>query len=102
MGGCCWLLASAGEDMLVRVWDPLARELLWELDGHTGSVFHVTFGRCPDGRLLLAAGVSWRGHAGAGVGPAGAGTPVGTRRPHRQRVPRDVRPVPRWAAAAGF
>ena len=50
------LLASAGEDSLVRVWDPLTGKLLWELAGHTGSVFTVAFGRCPDGRLLLATG----------------------------------------------
>ena len=54
------LLASAGVDGAVRLWDPGSGTPVGEpLTGHTGlthPVFAVAFGALPDGRALLASG----------------------------------------------
>jgi WD40 repeat protein len=51
------LLASAGDDRTVRVWDPFTGTPVGSpLVGHTGWVLAVAFGTGPDGRLLLASG----------------------------------------------
>jgi WD40 repeat protein len=48
------LLASAGGDKTVRLWDPAAGEQRRTLTGHRGWVWGVAFS--PDGRLLASAG----------------------------------------------
>ncbi|HXL90647.1 MAG TPA: CHAT domain-containing protein [Streptosporangiaceae bacterium] len=48
------MLASAGNDQTVRIWDPAAGTQVRELAGHTGRIFAVTFSR--DGNLLASAG----------------------------------------------
>ncbi|HZM66760.1 MAG TPA: hypothetical protein VFC16_10730, partial [Nakamurella sp.] len=48
------LLASAGADGTVRLWDPATGRQVRELTGHTGWVLAVVF--APDGRLLASAG----------------------------------------------
>jgi glucose/arabinose dehydrogenase len=48
------LLASAGEDKMVRLWDPAAGQQLRTLTGHTDWVKSVAFS--PDGQLLASAG----------------------------------------------
>ena len=48
------LLASAGEDKTVRLWDPAAGQETHTLTGHTDLVFSVAFSR--GGRLLADAG----------------------------------------------
>ena len=48
------LLASAGDDRRVRLWDPAAGRLTATLKGHTDWVRAVVFS--PDGRLLASAG----------------------------------------------
>ena len=48
------LLASAGGDKTVRLWDPATAEHRRTLTGHTDSVLGVAFS--PDGRLLASAG----------------------------------------------
>jgi len=51
------LLATAGCDRTVRVWDPLTGEPAGDpLTGHTGRVWHVAAARAPGRRLLLASG----------------------------------------------
>ena len=48
------LLASAGEDKTVRLWDPATGQQLRTLTGHTDWVRSVAFS--PDGKLLASAG----------------------------------------------
>ena len=48
------LLASAGTDKTVRLWDVERRQPLGELRGHKATVNHVAFS--PDGHLLASAG----------------------------------------------
>ena len=48
------LLASAGADRVVRLWDAATGEPIWQLGGHTGWVRSVAFS--PDGRRLASAG----------------------------------------------
>ncbi|WP_346095782.1 AAA family ATPase, partial [Streptomyces olivaceiscleroticus] len=48
------LLASAGADGTVRLWNPATRRAVAVLRGHTGAVNTVAFN--PDGRLLASAG----------------------------------------------
>jgi WD40 repeat protein len=47
------LLASAGRDGTVRLWDPESGRQQARLTGHTGTVATVAFS--PDGRLLASA-----------------------------------------------
>ncbi|MGW7283285.1 hypothetical protein ACWGIV_34480, partial [Streptomyces sp. NPDC054844] len=48
------LLASAGEDRLVHVWDPATGVMRRELTGHTAPVQDLTSFTSPDGHPLLA------------------------------------------------
>ncbi|MFF7455621.1 TIR domain-containing protein [Kitasatospora sp. NPDC008115] len=48
------LLATAGDDRVVRIWDPLSGTELAGLRGHTGRILAVTFS--PDGSLLASGG----------------------------------------------
>ncbi|MFC5666562.1 TIR domain-containing protein [Kitasatospora misakiensis] len=48
------LLATAGDDRVVRLWDPLSGAELAGLRGHTGRILAVTFS--PDGSLLASGG----------------------------------------------
>ncbi|WP_406095094.1 TIR domain-containing protein [Kitasatospora purpeofusca] len=48
------LLATAGDDRVVRLWDPLAGTEVAGLRGHTGRILAVTFS--PDGSLLASGG----------------------------------------------
>ncbi|WP_043911060.1 TIR domain-containing protein [Kitasatospora griseola] len=48
------LLATAGDDRVVRLWDPRTGEQLAGLRGHTGRILAVTFS--PDGSLLASGG----------------------------------------------
>jgi WD40 repeat protein len=73
------VVASAGADGAVRLWDPVLGQQLRALTGHEGSVYDVRFS--PDGLLLASAGsdrtarvwdartgkqlLSLRGHTGA-------------------------------------
>ena len=92
------LLASAGDDGTVRVWDPATGRQERELTGHTGRV-NAVCAVTVDGRALLAS-AGERRH-GAGVGPGHR--PPGTRadRPHR-RGQRGVRGHRGRAGAAGL
>jgi WD40 repeat protein len=52
-----FLLASAGCDRTVRVWDPLTGAPVGDvLTGHTGRLWCLAAAHAPDGRLLLASG----------------------------------------------
>jgi Tol biopolymer transport system component len=48
------MLATAGDDGTVRLWDPAAGKQRRTLDGHDDAVFGVAFS--PDGRMLATAG----------------------------------------------
>jgi WD40 repeat protein len=48
------LLAAAGDDGTIRLWDTATGRPVWELIEHTGRVPAVAF--APDGRLLASAG----------------------------------------------
>ncbi|GAA1412083.1 hypothetical protein GCM10009639_64110 [Kitasatospora putterlickiae] len=48
------LLATAGDDRVVRIWDPLGGTEVAGLRGHTGRILAVTFS--PDGSLLASGG----------------------------------------------
>ncbi|MEV4432980.1 TIR domain-containing protein [Streptomyces sp. NPDC049585] len=48
------LLATAGDDRTVRLWDPLSGEETARLTGHTGRVLALAFS--PDGTLLASGG----------------------------------------------
>ena len=48
------LVASAGEDEMVRVWDPVTGQQLRVLEGHGGAVNTVCAVACADGQVLLA------------------------------------------------
>ena len=66
------LLASAGDDGTVRLWDPATGEPVGEpLTGHTGAVSAVAFS--PDGTLLASAG----GDGTVRLWDAATGEPVG-------------------------
>ena len=47
-------LASAGDDEMVRVWDPVTGEQQRVLEGHSGAVYRVCAFASRDGRTLLA------------------------------------------------
>jgi WD40 repeat protein len=47
-------LATAGRDLLVRLWDVQSGELIRTLKGHMAAVFDVAF--APDGRRLVSSG----------------------------------------------
>jgi WD40 repeat protein len=52
-----FLLASAGCDRTVRIWDPLTGAPVGDvLTGHTGRIWCLAAAHAPDGRLLLASG----------------------------------------------
>lgn len=48
------MLAAAGEDAMVRLWDPRTGALLKEFKGHEGGLYAVAIS--PDGRLLASGG----------------------------------------------
>jgi hypothetical protein len=48
------LLASAGDDRVVRLWNPTTGEQTTTLEGHTAQVYALAFS--PDGALLASAG----------------------------------------------
>jgi WD40 repeat protein len=48
------LLATAGADEVVRLWDPATLTLAGELPGHFGSIQAACPVPLPDGRTLLA------------------------------------------------
>ncbi|MCO6009273.1 trypsin-like peptidase domain-containing protein [Actinoallomurus purpureus] len=50
------LLASAGEDEVIRIWDPAHGRQVRVLDGHPGCVFGLSMFTAADGRTLLASG----------------------------------------------
>jgi WD40 repeat protein len=51
------LLASGGDDAMVRLWDPVTgTPASSPLEGHTGPVYAVAAVPMPDGRVLLASG----------------------------------------------
>ena len=52
------LLASAGDDGTMRLWDPGTGDQVLPLTGHTGGLRSVAFGTGPGGRPLLAS-ASW-------------------------------------------
>ena len=66
------LLASAGNDMSVRLWDPVNRRPVGDpLTGHNGAVTSVRFS--PDGHLLASASVDmsvrlWNPETGKAIG----------------------------------
>ena len=68
------LLASAGGDQTVRLWDPVTGTLLAQLTGHTGAVNSVAFGTTASGQLLLA---SAGGDQTVRLWDPVTGTPVG-------------------------
>ncbi|MEU3548677.1 hypothetical protein [Streptomyces longwoodensis] len=55
-------LASAGDDLTVRLWDTAGHRLLATLTGHTGAVRGVAFS--PDGRPSRAAATTARSACG--------------------------------------
>jgi WD40 repeat protein len=73
------LLASAGDDGTVRLWDPVTGELTAGLEGHTSGVSSVAFS--PDGRLLAGTGGDgtvhlWDVHSSAPISQLKIGVPV--------------------------
>ncbi|HKU75800.1 MAG TPA: caspase family protein [Pyrinomonadaceae bacterium] len=48
------LIATAGDDRKIKLWDATSRKLLNDLEGHSGEVSAIDFS--PDGRLLVSAG----------------------------------------------
>jgi len=73
------LLASAGADGMVRLWDPATGGQVRELTGHTGGVLAVAF--APDGRLLASAGADgtvrlWDPATGTAAAAIGTGAPA--------------------------
>jgi WD40 repeat protein len=48
------LLASAGRDAVIRIWDSTTGKFLGSMGGHNGWIYQVAFS--PDGRWLLSAG----------------------------------------------
>jgi WD40 repeat protein len=50
------LIATAGNDKTIKLWDARSRRLLNNLEGHSGSITTIAFS--PDGRLLASGGAN--------------------------------------------
>lgn len=77
------LLATAGDDRVIRLWDPAAGTEVGALTGHSGRIYSLSFS--PDGRHLASAGDDgtvrlWRVNTDAGPGrdPDSAGAAIVT------------------------
>ncbi|MGE9695473.1 TIR domain-containing protein [Streptomyces sp. NRRL F-5630] len=71
------LLATAGDDRVIRLWDPATGASAGALTGHSGRIYSLSFS--PDGTHLASAGDDgtvrlWRVRADGDAGPAGGVT----------------------------